>query len=80
MVPEFSEAAFKLKVGEISEPVKTQFGWHILKVEERRTKAVPTFEQVKGQLEDFLTRKVQAELIQNLRKDAKIEKLDDAKK
>ena len=35
---------------------------------------------MKGQLEDFLTRKVQAELIQNLRKDAKIEKLDDAKK
>ena len=49
MVPEFSEAAFKLKKGEVSEPVKTQFGWHIIKVEDTRTKTFPPFEQVKDQ-------------------------------
>jgi len=41
MVPEFSDAAFKLKEGEISEPIKTQFGWHIIKIEGVRTKSFP---------------------------------------
>jgi len=46
MVPEFAEAAFDLKTGEISkEPVKTPFGWHIIKVVERRTAPVPSFEE-----------------------------------
>ncbi len=80
MVPEFSETAFKLKNGETSEPVKTQFGYHIIRTEERRTKPVPTFDQVKGQIEDYLTRKTQAELIQKLRAEAKVEKMVDPAK
>ena len=48
MVPEFAEAAFKLDKGQVSEPVKTQFGWHIIKVEDKRTKPVPEFEQGQG--------------------------------
>ena len=74
MVPEFSEAAFKLNKGEISEPVKTQFGWHVIKVEDSRIKPPPTFDEVKPQIENYVTRRAQAELVQKLRAEAKIEK------
>jgi len=76
MVPEFSDVAFKLDKGQISDPVKTQFGWHVIKVEDKRVKPVPTFDEVKPQIEQFVTRKAQAQLVENLRKTAKIERLD----
>jgi peptidyl-prolyl cis-trans isomerase C len=75
MVPEFSDVAFKLDKGKISEPVKTQFGWHVIKVEDKRTKPAPTFEQVKPQIEQYVTRKAQADLVTSLRASAKIEKM-----
>jgi len=75
MVPEFSEVAFKLDKGQISDPVKTQFGWHVIKVEDKRVKPPPTFEEVKPQIEQYVTRKAQAELVQKLRAEAKIEKM-----
>lgn len=74
MVPEFATAAFKLNKGQISDPVKTQFGWHIIKVEDKRTKPVPTFEQVQDQVEQYLVRKAQADMVAKLRAGAKIEK------
>ena len=74
MVPEFAEAAFKLDKGQISEPVKTSFGWHVIKVEDKRTKPAPSYEQVKAQVEQFVTRKAQAELVQKVREGAKVEK------
>jgi peptidyl-prolyl cis-trans isomerase C len=76
MVPEFSDAAFKMEKGQVSEPVKSQFGWHIIKVEGKRTKPVPEFEKVKDQLETYVTRKAQAEYVAKLREGAKIERMD----
>ena len=74
MVPEFSDTAFGLEKGKISGPVKTQFGWHVIKTEETRVKPQPKFEDVKPQIESFVTRKAQAEMVTKLRAEAKIEK------
>jgi peptidyl-prolyl cis-trans isomerase C len=76
MVPEFAEVAFKLDKGQLSDPVKTQFGWHIIKVEDKRIKPTPTFEQVKPQIENYVAHRAQAELVENLRKSATVERLD----
>ncbi len=76
MVPEFAEAAFKLDKGQISEPVKTQFGWHIIKVEDKRIKPTPTFEQVKPQIDSYVAHRAQTALVEKLRSAAKIERFD----
>jgi peptidyl-prolyl cis-trans isomerase C len=76
MVPEFADAAFKMDKGQVSEPVKTQFGWHIIKVEDKRTKPVPEFAKVKDQVETFVARKAQADYIAKLREGAKVERFD----
>ncbi len=76
MVPEFSDAAFKLKEGEISEPVKTQFGWHVIKIEGVRTKSFPPFEQVKDQAARYVSQKAESDAIAQLHNAAKIELFD----
>src|SRR6202012_2779020 len=76
MVPEFSAVAFALEPGKISDPVKSQFGWHIIKVEEKRNRKPPEFDQVKAQIETYVTRKAQAEYVGKLREAAKIERMD----
>ncbi len=78
MVPEFAEAAFKLKKGEISEPVKSQFGWHVIRLEDKRTKEFPPFDEVKDQISNYVAQKAQTELVMNLRKNAKIERTEPA--
>jgi len=77
MVAPFAEAAFKLEPGQISEPVKSQFGWHVIKLEEKRQKPVPTFEEMKEQVESYLTRKTQQDVILALRQKGKVERLDE---
>jgi peptidyl-prolyl cis-trans isomerase C len=76
MVEPFAEAAFKLEPGQVSDPVKSQFGWHVIRVDEKRNKPVPGFEEMREQVETYLGRKTQQELILALRQKAKIERFD----
>jgi peptidyl-prolyl cis-trans isomerase C len=77
MVEPFAETAFKLEPGQVSEPVKSQFGWHVIKVEEKRAKPVPSFEEMQEQVNAYLGRKAQQDMIVGLRQKAKIERTDD---
>lgn len=56
MVAEFEKAAFTLKPGQVSEPIRTKFGWHVLTVEERKPLAAPPLEEVKDQLRERMLR------------------------
>ncbi len=79
MVPQFEEAAFKLKKGEISAPIQTQFGWHIIKVEDRREKPapkVPEFAAVKDRIVASLMHKKAQETLEGLRAKAQLEYVD----
>ncbi|MEO9902291.1 MULTISPECIES: peptidylprolyl isomerase [Alphaproteobacteria] len=75
MVPAFSEAAFAMKAGEFTEvPVQTQFGWHVIKVEDRRALQPPSFEQVQPQLAQDLTREILTKAVEALRSGVDIER------
>jgi peptidyl-prolyl cis-trans isomerase C len=76
MLKPFEDAAFALEVGQISEPVQTQFGWHIIKVEEKRDLPLPTFDQVKEAIIAQLVQAKAQEVVTGLRDAAKIEVVD----
>ena len=76
MLKPFEDAAFALDVGEISEPVQTQFGWHIIRVEEKRDQALPTFDQVKDAIISQLVQQKAQQVVTGLRDTAKIEVID----
>jgi parvulin-like peptidyl-prolyl isomerase len=77
MVPEFAEAAFNEKVGEVSNPVRTQFGWHVIKVTDKKPAGTLPYDEVKSQLMTYLKSKKQEEaaqeVLKSLRDSAKIE-------
>lgn len=75
MVAPFAEAAFALEPGAVSQPVESQFGWHVIKVEERRQRPVPTFEELREQIDTYLGRQAQQQLILSLRESAQIERV-----
>ena len=77
MVPEFSKAVFGMNKGDVTKaPVKTQFGYHVIKLEDVRKRPKPTLEQLTPALEAELRREILTELLQDWRKNAKIEQFD----
>lgn len=80
MVPQFEEAAFKLKNGEMSQPIQSQFGWHIIKLEDKRQRGAPPFDTIKERIMASLVHKKAQELVQTLRDKAKLEFVDPALK
>ena len=79
MVPQFEEAAFKLKKGELSTPVQTQFGWHIIRLDDRREKPapkIPEFAAVKERIIASLMHKKAQETLDGLRSKATLEYVD----
>ena len=77
MIPEFEQAAFALSPGEISaDPVRTQFGWHVIKLEERRAMAPPSFEESREQLRQQAFEEGVNGAVERIRGAAKVERLD----
>ncbi len=77
MVPQFAEAAFGMKAGELSQtPVQSQFGWHVIKVEDRRMSSPPTFEQAKMALREQVAEETAQKLVSDIRNKAKVKRFD----
>lgn len=76
MVEPFADAAFKMKKGEISAPVKTQFGWHIIKVEDRRAQPTPALEDVRDQIFQILIGDARRDIYDKMRAEADVQFVD----
>ena len=77
MVPEFSQAVFAMEKGESSKaPVKSQFGWHVIKVVDKRSKAPPTLEETHGHIEEMLSGELLTAYLTSLRSAATVEKFN----
>ena len=77
MVPEFSTAALALDIGKYTEePVKTDFGWHVIKLEDKRIQQPPAFEQVKAQIKELVLREKYFALVNELRAAATVDIAD----
>jgi peptidyl-prolyl cis-trans isomerase C len=76
MVPQFEDVAFKLQRGEVSEPFETQFGWHLIKVDDRRQRSAPGFEAVKDRGVAAMIHQKAQQIASDLRGKAQIEYID----
>ena len=77
MVPEFADAAFALKPGQFTQtPVHSQFGWHVIKVEEHKQDTPPSFEQARDELRQKMIQEDVQKVLQQARNDATIEKFN----
>jgi peptidyl-prolyl cis-trans isomerase C len=72
MVPEFAEAAFSMAPGTISAPVKTAFGWHLIRLDERRDRQPPVLEEVRAEMMGELIQQAQVAIVAELRMQAAI--------
>ena len=73
MIPEFSRAAFALQKGQISEPVKTPFGWHIIMLEDRRMSEPPAFEEVQDELKALFMKQEAAKVLADEREKLQVQ-------
>jgi peptidyl-prolyl cis-trans isomerase C len=78
LLDEIDRTAFALKKGEVSEPVKSRFGWHLVLVEDRRTRQIPAFDQLKNAIMAALVERKAQDVLAELRKKAKIDIRDPA--
>ncbi|AUQ76115.1 peptidylprolyl isomerase [Phaeobacter piscinae] len=74
MVPEFEEAVLVMGAGDVSAPVQTQFGWHVIKLNDRRTSAAPTFDEVREELATQMRQDAVEERVLSLTTAATIER------
>lgn len=75
MVPEFQTAVEGMEVGGISEPIKTQFGWHVIRLNDERAKDAPTFDDVKEELENEIRSKAVETYLQQATNKATIDRM-----
>jgi peptidyl-prolyl cis-trans isomerase C len=76
MVKSFEDAAFALDKGKVSAPIQTEFGWHILKIEDKRNRLPPSFDEVKEQITASLVQTKLQSSAQDLRQSGKVDILD----
>ena len=76
MGKEYAEVAFTLDIGGVSKPIWTQFGWHLIKLEDKRERKPAEFAAVRDSLQAYVMRRAQLELVAKLRSQAKIERPD----
>lgn len=77
MVKPFEDAVMAMKAGEVSGPVQTEFGWHVIKLDEVRDKAAPTMDEARDELAGAIREKAVQDHVAEVTKAAKIEKMTD---